>query len=546
LTSRRTQQASPTSNRAARADSALRVDRASARTARISERRRRRAAGIGLLILVLAVLVGGAYAGLKLAVPSASIEITATPEDAVISITGPASTEATGTLSIPDAQPGTYEVNITRKGFAPLVQQLDVLRGEAAGLSAELTPLTQEVTIVAVPADSIITAAHNNGEVLTGVGSISGELPSGPVELTINCDGRESCNEAIFLDEPLSMKRYLDLEGQLVHLLTRIKTSGAPKGVSITPDGKEVWTSILNGPPSIEIFDSITGEKTGEVDIGKHGAVEVIFSRDGTKAYTSQMETAKCFEIDVASRTVLREFDTESAWTKWVELSHDETKLFASNWSGHDVSFIDLATGKTEQRVRVSQTPRGMYATLDGKSLYVAGFDSGHLERIDIATGSKKVLFTGGGALRHIVADEGVGFLYISDMSKNLIWRHDLSTGETTKFCETDQKPNTIALSPDARVLFISCRGANHPTSYYLKGPEWGSILLIDTSTGKGLDAIVAGNQPTALDVSADGQLLVYSDFLDDQLSIYQVPNYETLSGGSGGRFSARLKEIRK
>ena len=40
----------------------------------------------------------------------------------------------------------------------------------------------------------------------------------------------------------------------------------------------------------------------GGVDIGEHGAVEVIFNKAGTLAYTSQMETAKCFEIDVKTR----------------------------------------------------------------------------------------------------------------------------------------------------------------------------------------------------------------------------------------------------
>ena len=220
--------------------------------------------------------------------------------------------------------------------------------------------------------------------------------------------------------------------------------------------------------------------------------------------------------------------------------------LYASNWSGHDVSFINLETGNLEQRIRVSQTPRGMYATQDGRYLYVAGFDSGHLERIDLATSKKEVLFTDGGALRHIVADEGRGVLYISDMAKNRVWRYDIGSGNATKFCDTDQKPNTIALSPDSNVLFISCRGANNPTSYYLKGPEWGSILLVDTNTGRGLDAIIAGNQPTALDVSADGRLLVYSDFLDDQLTVYEVPSYDALLAGNGGRFEARLKEIRK
>ena len=44
--------------------------------------------------------------------------------------------------------------------------------------------------------------------------------------------------------------------------------------------------------------------------LGEHGAVEVIFTRDGTTVYASQMETASVYEIDRATRTVKRQFKT--------------------------------------------------------------------------------------------------------------------------------------------------------------------------------------------------------------------------------------------
>ena len=45
-------------------------------------------------------------------------------------------------------------------------------------------------------------------------------------------------------------------------------------------------------------------------------------------------------------------------------------------------------------------------------------------------------------------------------------------------------------------MLYVSNRGRNG-SNYYLPGPEWGSVLAIDTRTGRILDAIVGGNQPT-------------------------------------------------
>ncbi|HEY5468611.1 MAG TPA: hypothetical protein VIK85_05920, partial [Coriobacteriia bacterium] len=105
---------------------------------------------------------------------------------------------------------------------------------------------------------------------------------------------------------------------------------------------------------------------------------------------------------------------------------------------------------------------------------------------------------------------------------------------------------NTIKLSPDGKVLFISNRGENNPISYYIKGWEWGTILLMSTADGSPLDAIIGGNQCTALDVSADGHTLVFSDFLDNRLRVYAVPDFSTLAAGNGGRFAAHFQDLKK
>ena len=145
-----------------------------------------------------------------------------------------------------------------------------------------------------------------------------------------------------------------------------------------------------------------------------------------------------------------------------------------------------------------------------------------------------------------IVADERTNRLYASDMAKDCVYVCDMKTGKVTRFVGVDEKPNTIDLSPDGRVLFVSCRGENNAKSYYIPGPEWGTVLLFDALSGKPLDAIVGGNQCTALDVSEDGKTLVFSDFLDNRLRVYQVPTYESLAKGGSGRYQAHFADLKK
>jgi DNA-binding beta-propeller fold protein YncE len=339
-----------------------------------------------------------------------------------------------------------------------------------------------------------------------------------------------------------------DPTGQLVHHLFDINSVPSPKAAVFSPDGKEIWvTMLLNAKRGVAVFNSQTGEKIKDINLENGGGVEIIFSRDGKLAYVSQMETAEVFEIDAETKIVLRAFSTGSTWTKMLELSADGTALFASNWVGNDVSEIDLQSGKLVRKMPTVKTPRGIYATKDGSYLYVAGFDSGEIQKIDLKTGQGKIIYKSGGAMRHIVADEEKGVLFISDMGKNVILQVVLADDSVKEFAITDINPNTIVLSPDKKILFVSCRGKNYSaTNYSIPGPEWGSVLLFDAESGNMLDAIIGGNQPTALAISPDGKTIVSSDFLDFRLEIFEIPSYSVLAEGNGGRSNVYKAELKK
>jgi len=327
------------------------------------------------------------------------------------------------------------------------------------------------------------------------------------------------------------------IPGQLVSHLFNIKGAPNVKALAISPDGKELWgTLLLNKTRSVVVFSTQNGENLTNLNLQDGGGVEIIFAKDGKRVYVSQMETGKIFEIDAASKKILRVFNSNSTWTKVLAFSKDERTLFASNWVGNNVSEIDLVTGQLKRLIPTVKTPRGIYVTPDGKYLYVAGFARGEIEKIDLSTGKGKVIFKSGGAMRHIVADEKRKILFFSDMGKGIVWKLDLTNDKVEKFAQVDHNPNTILLSPDRKILFVSCRGTNYsPTNYYRLGPEWGSVLLLDARTGKMLDAIIGGNQPTGLAISPDGHRLFFSDFLDQTIEVYQIPDYEVLLKGNGG-----------
>ncbi|MDH4280544.1 MAG: YncE family protein [Acidimicrobiia bacterium] len=400
------------------------------------------------------------------------------------------------------------------------------------------------------PPEAAVNLHTANGFSAQGQGPdpITVEIPAEVVDVTVSADGYQDYRGEIVLDgvsgATTEATIWLDRPGQLVHKLFEVEVSGAPKGVAFTPDGSEVWATILNGS-GVEVIDVASGHVTATIDLDQ-GAVEVIFNRSGDTAYVSQMQTNSVFEVDVASRAVKRQFNTRGAWTKVIALSPDETTLYASNWVDDNVSQIDLVAGEVTRLFPTVRTPRGLYPTPDGERLYVTGFAAGELEVIDLVSGDSQVLERTGGSMRHLVGSPDGSVVYASDMTRDTIFAVATETDEVTVLATTDRKPNSIDLSPDGRVLFVSNRGRNNPESYYLPGPEWGSVLLIDTETGEMLDAIIGGNQTTGLEVSDDGTLLAFSDLLDDRVVVYSVPSTEELLAGGGGRYEDHLTELAK
>lgn len=510
---------------------------------------RRRAAGGVVAVLIL---VSTAFVGLVF-LRWVSIPVLRPKPTQVVIVTDPADSTlrfgrfraCAGRFAATGIKPGTYSVGVARKGFVTLNESIRLSTGQSLARTLRLRPLLYPLTVATKPDGVRLEVRTSRDGVRRGRTPFSRKVPSGSTRLRLEARGYNSVTESFFHDRPRKFEIWMDPKG-LLHRCRQVFGCGpSPKQVAFSPDGKELWVSTM-GATGVEIYYPRTGRRIGRVDMGPNGAVEVTFARDGETVYASQMQTASVFRIDRRSRRVGRRFPTNSAWTKVMALSPDQRRLYAANWSGNDISEIDLKTGKVRRRLPAVGTPRGLYVTPDGRRLFVAGFERGELQRINLRNGKSKVLMKSGGALRHLVADEKRGILYADDMAADRVYAVNLKTERVRTLAQTDEKPNTIDLTPDGRVLYVSCRGENNSQSYYVPGPEWGSVLAIDTSSGRVLDAIVGGNQCTGLDVSADGKYLAFSDFLDARIHVYSIPPYRVLAAGHGGRAKAHLAEIRK
>lgn len=489
------------------------------RSTRRSRRRRRIALGI---VLGLVAVAGATYGAYHLLARNGSGDETATTTSA-----SPADDVTSG-----DASGATSSAASTSS-----------ISSAASTTAANLPP--QPLAVTTSPEETDLTIRLQDGTSLTARTPFSQAVPGGTISVELARSGYNATIRELTLDRPTELKIWLDPEGQLLQSMVRFKCGLNPYQVVFSPDDAELWVSF-QGSSGLGVYDPVTGDKLGAVQTGDKGTAGIVFTRDGRTAYASQMETGLVYEIDRATRAVRRRLPTESTWTKGLALSPDEKTLYAANWAGDDVSEIDLATGTLLRRIPTVATPSDLYATPDGRTLYVAGYEDGDIERVDLSTATGTVILETGGAMGDMVADESLSLLYVGDAVNNAIYTVDLLTDEVKKLAETDQRPATLALSPDGKVLYVANRGMADPGSPYAEGPEWGTVLAFDTVSGAVLDAIVGGNQSTGLDVSSDGTLLAFSDFLDNKIRVYTIPAYEELSGGDGGRADRRFDDKTK
>jgi len=158
----------------------------------------------------------------------------------------------------------------------------------------------------------------------------------------------------------------------------------------------------------------------------------------------------------------------------------------------------------------------------DGKLLYVCNYDGPFVEVVDMTQNrvvNRFRLHNQRGAVRHIIYRDGK--LYVSDMAQGSVNILDAATGKMLHSTYVGPCINTIILTPDGRYVIAASRGNNNPRDYTLPGPDFGAVYILDANDLTLKEKIWGRNQPTGLGVSPDGKLLVFTDFLDQNLELY-------------------------
>jgi len=207
------------------------------------------------------------------------------------------------------------------------------------------------------------------------------------------------------------------------------------------PDGRlYVTTEITN---TITVVDPKTNEVVDRIPTGQPESHMIAITRDGKRAYTSNVHVGTVSAIDLVARKVTAVIPV-SSYAQRIALSVDDGLVFTADQTEPRLAVIDTKTNQRKQWVALPGTAYGTAPTPDGRWLVIA-----------------------------LPSVNKVGLL-------------DLGTMQLARTLDVPKAPQEVLVRPDGRVAYVSC-DASH------------QVAVIDLAEQKVERLIEAGPQADGL-----------------------------------------------
>jgi YVTN family beta-propeller protein len=304
------------------------------------------------------------------------------------------------------------------------------------------------------------------------------------------------------------------------------ETGSMPKGVSLSPDGKHAYVTNFGQEniKNIFVYDAETLAKEATIDVPGN-VVESVLSPDGTTIYASNFIRNSVQFIDLKTRKVVREIPT-GLHPKILVPSPDGKYLFAANWSGQSVTQIDIATGKALRTLPTTGlNPRGMAMTRAGV-LFAANFNGAS---IDIFRGPEfgdRHTVPACPIPRHLTLSPDDKMLFISCYHDSMLHAVDVESEKVVHTLHVGSSPKSVEVSHDGHWVWSA--------DY---GKETNSVSVVDTSDWTARVYPVPGmDRGSGLTIFPDGKRALVTGWYDDH--VYLVG----FEGTGGDPTAARTK----
>ena len=236
--------------------------------------------------------------------------------------------------------------------------------------------------------------------------------------------------------------------------------------VIASPDGRTAYVPIYGdsgvGRPgsdgsTIDVIDLASRRRVTTIDLGRverpHCAQ---FGHDGRLYVTTEL-TQSVTVVDPRTNTVVERIPTGQPESHMLALSRDGRRAYTSNVGVGTVSVIDLAAKQVQAVVPVSANAQRIALSTDGKWVFTADQKEPRLAVIDTST-NKVSRFVPLPGVAYGTAPTPDGRFLVAALSKaGLVAVVDLRLWQVARTIEVPKAPQEVLIRPDGRVAYVSC-----------------------------------------------------------------------------------------
>ena len=264
-----------------------------------------------------------------------------------------------------------------------------------------------------------------------------------------------------------------------------------PRGIHATPDGKRLFVTLSGSPRMAPGLD----ENRAPADKRADGLAV----------------------IDPAARKLIDRWHVGSDPEQFA-IGKDGKFAFIANEDEASASIVDLDSGQSRGKIKVSEEPEGVGVNPANGEVYVTCEEKGEvfafdpdqqrvIAKIDIGGRPRSVAFSPDG-LRAYVACENGGYVAVIDArSHDLISKIQLPTGSL---------PMGTAMSSDGKELYVSTGRGN-------------MVAIIDTAKNEVVTTIPVGNRVWGIALDPRGAKLYTANGASNDVSVIDVESRKEL-----------------
>lgn len=273
--------------------------------------------------------------------------------------------------------------------------------------------------------------------------------------------------------------------------LERLPTGKMPHEIAVSPDQRRAAV-VAYGGTTIDLFDVRGRKKLRAIDLspnaGPHG---LVWLKNGRLVVTTERSQSVAV-VDPAAGKVIASISTAQAGTHMVAVTRDGNRAFTSNIPAGTVTVLDLSAGRKLRDLTVGGNPEGITLSQDEKVLWVADLKGARVQAFNAQTLEKLAEVKTGPAPIRVAASPDGRWIVTSNFGSGSLTVIDAATREKLRDIQVsgtaDAAQVTILFGTNGR-LYAAETGRN-------------TVAEVDMASGRVLRRIAAGSQGDGLAIA--------------------------------------------